>query len=119
MTKVYFAMYKFRIRRKHTPKLEENYLSFDEIINEDINLTFRDILIGIFLENTFINDNLRVTDQLDFDDERGIYVGLLDLGEYGNLRKVSIVKMMIGRMKLMRIKLFVIHFYLDLIYLII
>lgn len=88
MTNIYFVMYNFRIRRKHTPKLEENYLTFDEIINEDLNLTFRDIIKDIFLENTFINDNLRVTNQLDFDDENGTYSGLLDLGEYGNLRKV-------------------------------
>lgn len=88
MPNVYFAMYKFRIRRKHTAIQENNYLTFDQIINEKVNLNFRNILRNIFVENSFINDNLRVTNQLDFDNDNGSFAGLLDLGEYGNLRKV-------------------------------
>ncbi len=88
MHNIYFAMYNFRIRRKHTKKREGNYLTFDEIINPHVNCNFREILNNIFIENTFINDNLRVTDRLDFENNNESFTGLLDLGEYGNLRKV-------------------------------
>lgn len=86
MLTVYFAMYKFKIRRKGLRKTEENYLTFDTPIHN--NLTLMTILREIFVENTFVHDNLRVTDQIDFDEESNSLTGLLDLGEYGNLRKV-------------------------------
>jgi hypothetical protein len=86
MTNVYFAMYKFKVRRKGTRKTEENYLTFDTPLHN--NLTLMDIIREIFVENTFVHDNLRVTNQIDFDEELNSLTGLLDLGEYGNLRKV-------------------------------
>ena len=86
MTNVYFVMYKFKIRRKGARKTEENYLTFDTPIHN--NLTLMTILREIFVENTFVHDNLRVTDQIHFNEEQNSLTGLLDLGEYGNLRKV-------------------------------
>lgn len=86
MTNVYFAMYKFKIRRKGVRKTEENYLTFDTPLHN--NLTLMDIIREIFVENTFVHDNLRATNQIDFNEELNSLTGLLDLGEYGNLRKV-------------------------------
>lgn len=86
MTNVYFAMYKFKIRRKGARKTEKNYLTFDTQLHN--NLTLMEIIREIFVENTFVHDNLRVTDQIDFNDTLNSITGLLDLGEYGNLRKV-------------------------------
>lgn len=86
MINVYFAMYKFKIRRKGARKIEKNYLAFDTPIHN--NLTMMDIIREIFVENTFVHDNLRATDQIDFNEESNSLTGLLDLGEYGNLRKV-------------------------------
>lgn len=87
MTNIYFSMYQFHIRQKYSKKIEENYLNFNKIFkNED--LTLMDIFHKIYVENRFIHDKLRVTNQLDFNDENNSVSGLLNLGEYGNLRKI-------------------------------
>lgn len=87
MTNVYFSMYQFHIRRKHSKKIEKNYLNFNKMSEEE-DLTLMDIFHKIYVENRFIHDKLRVTNQVDFNYENDSVSGLLNLGEYGNLRKV-------------------------------
>jgi hypothetical protein len=56
-----------------------------EVTDTDLYMTSSNTDISV---QTFINDNLRVTDRLDFENNNESFTGLLDLGEYGNLRKV-------------------------------
>ena len=86
--KVYFAMYKFNIRYKKKHKLEKNYLKFNDIMHEGETLSLMDIFKEIFPKNKFIYDNLRVTETLDFDEINHFVSGLINLGEYGNVRNI-------------------------------
>ena len=87
-TKIYFAMYQFKIRYKNKKRIEKNYLQFDDIKqnNEIINLI--DIFKNILPKNKFIYDNLRVTETLEINETEHYISGLLNLGEYGNERNI-------------------------------
>lgn len=86
--KIYFAMYKFNIRYKKKHKLEKNYLKFNDIKHDGETLTLMSIFKEIFPKNKFIYDNLRVTETLDFDEVNHFVSGLINLGEYGNVRNI-------------------------------
>ena len=87
MTNISLAMYKFNIRVKKSRKKEENFLSFDQLNKNSNNYTVYDLLKTILTKNSFINDNLRITDVLEFNSDENYVSGLLYLGEYGNVRK--------------------------------
>lgn len=81
-------MYKFNIRYKNKKRIEKNYLQFDSIKRADENLELIDFLKNIFPKNKFIYDNLRVTETLDINNEEHYISGLINLGEYGNVRNI-------------------------------
>ena len=87
-TKIYFAMYKFNIRYKNKKRIEKNYMQFDSIKREDENLNLMDFFENIFPKNKFIYDNLRVTETLEINNEEHYISGLINLGEYGNVRNI-------------------------------
>lgn len=85
---IYFSMYKFNIRRKKTWKKEENYFLFNNIKCDNNTVSVMDILEDIFVKDTFIYDNLRVTEKIEINHDENFLAGILDLGEYGNVRKI-------------------------------